>query len=72
MVNYHAERRPTGHIEALGEPIPLRDVRLTVRGTATRAFTVFGGDELDVHLDNGAVTVVVPRVDVHELVVFEP
>jgi hypothetical protein len=50
----------------------LRDVRLTVRGTATRAFTVFGGDELDVHLDNGAVTVVVPRVDVHELVVFEP
>ena len=72
VVNYHAERRPTGHIEALGEPIPLRDVRLTVRGTATRAFTVFGGDELDVHLDNGAVTVVVPRVDVHELVVFEP
>jgi hypothetical protein len=72
VVNYHAERRPTGHIEALGEPIPLRDVRLTVRGTAGRAFTVFGGDELDVHLDNGAVTVVVPRVDVHELVVFEP
>ena len=74
VVNYHAERRPPGHIESLGEPIPLRDVRVSIRSDrpAGGAFTLFGGDYLDVEFDGRYSTVVVPRVAVHELVVFEP
>lgn len=74
IVNYHAERRPPGHIESLGEPIPLRDVRVSIRTDKPvgRAYTLFGGDQLDVGFDGRYATVVVPRIAVHELVVFEP
>jgi hypothetical protein len=74
VVNYHAERRPPGHIEALGEPIPLREVSIGIRreSPVSRAFTLYGGDELEVTFGEGYARVVVPRVDVHELVVLEP
>jgi Hypothetical glycosyl hydrolase 6 len=74
VVNYHAERRPAGHIEALGEPIQLRDVSIRVRRDTpvSRAFTLYGGDQLEVTFADGYAGVVVPTVGVHELVVFEP
>ncbi len=73
IVNYHAERRPPGHIEALGEPIPLHQLRVSIRTDAppSTAFTVFGGDELDVAFDGTHASVTVPKVLVHELIVFE-
>jgi len=72
LINYHAQRRPGGHAESLAEPIPLRDVRVSIRVAASRAYTVFGGETMDVRPDQGSITVVVPRVEVHEMVVLEP
>jgi len=74
IVNYHAERRPPGFIESLGEPVPLHDVSLTLRTSTAirRAFTLYGGAELAITIDGTHVGVTVPRVGVHELVVFEP
>ncbi len=73
IVNYHAQRRPPGWIEALAEPIPLRDVTVALRTDAaiSAVRTVYGAVLLEHHDVDGYVEVTVPRVDVHELVVFE-
>jgi hypothetical protein len=58
LVNYHAQRRATGHVEALAEPVPLRDMHLAVRrpGNTGRVFLAGSGDELPVSVQNGAAT----------------
>ena len=73
IVNYHAERRPPSHIESLGAPMPLHDVRVSIRTGEpfSGAFTLFGSDRLETGFDGRYTTVVVPRVAVHELIVFE-
>ncbi len=72
IVNYHAGRRATSHIEALERPVPLHDVQVTVRApfpvSSVRLARV--GTELPFAAADGAVTVTVPRVDIHEIVVF--
>ena len=53
--------------------MPLYDVALQVRGmrNVKRAFLGRGRKALRVRRANGAVSVKVPRVDIHEVVVFE-
>jgi len=74
LVNYHGQRRAPGHVEALEAPVPLRDVALTLRlpngALPGHAFLARTGTDLPATVENGAVRVVVPRVDAHEAVVF--
>jgi hypothetical protein len=74
LVNYSPQRRAPGHVETLDTPIPLRDVTVTLRSAdaVSRAFLAVSGEELAVRRDApGTTTVVVPRVDAHEMVIFE-
>ena len=73
IVNYHAQRRATPHIEALEAPTPLRDVALRLRcpEPVRRVHTVRGGADLSFQQGEGVVHVLVPRVLIHEMVVFE-
>ena len=74
LVNYSPQRRATGHVETLDAPIPLHDITVTLRGNKTfrRAFLAVDGSELSVTTDaSGAATVTVPRIESHEMVVFE-
>lgn len=73
VVNYHAQRRPPGWVEALEAPIPLRDVRVALRTDerVAEVRSLYGGEVLEHRTVDGYVEVVVPRVDVHELLVFQ-
>lgn len=73
FVNYHAQRRASGHVEALAEPVPLRDVTLRLRrpGGATVARLARSGESLPFTVDGGVVSVTIPRIGIHEMVVFE-
>ncbi|HEY3396482.1 MAG TPA: alpha-amylase family protein [Armatimonadota bacterium] len=72
LVNYHACRRATGHIESLETPPPLHDVTVSLRTTAPVAevFLARSGERLAAKQAGEYVTVTVPRVEVHEIVVF--
>ena len=72
VVNYHASRRAPAHVEALEAPVPLRDVTIRLRPSAlvARVTTVLQPAELPFEQADGVVTVTVPRVKAHELVVF--
>lgn len=73
VVNYHAARRSPLHVEALESPAPLRDVMLEIRRPEAtgRAFLAHSGEDLPFHVEGETVRVVIPRVDVSALVVFE-
>ena len=73
VVNYHAGRRAPGHVEVLEAPVPLRDVALRVRrtGPTTSVRAVRAGVALSFAAAGGVVSVSVPRIEEHELVVFE-
>ncbi|MBC8101448.1 MAG: alpha-L-fucosidase [Cytophagales bacterium] len=74
LVNYSPQRRSPGHVEALDAPIPLRDVTVTLRGAGpiSQVSLAAAGDRLPFATDPaGAVTVTVPRVGAHEIVVFQ-
>jgi hypothetical protein len=73
VVNLHAQRRTPRWTESLAEPVPLRDLSLAIRiGEAVHSVrTVYADQTLDHRAADGYVTVTVPRVDVHELVVFD-
>ena len=73
IVNYHAGRRAPAHVEALEEPVPLRDVALRLRRSAatTRVKLVRANAWLPFEAVDGAVRVSVPRIEAHELIVFE-
>ncbi|SRR6266568_3445891 len=73
VVNYHAVRRAPAHVEALEEPVPLRDVTLRLRRTAatTSVKLVRANSSLSFDAGDGAISVTVPRIDAHELIVFE-
>jgi hypothetical protein len=73
LVNYHAGRRAPGHVEALEAPVPLREVTVKVRreGAVRGVQMVFGEEALPFTEAEGYVTVVVPRVGPHEMVVIE-
>jgi hypothetical protein len=71
IVNYHAGRRAPQHVEALEEPVPLHDITIQVRRAdpasvkLARSATTIPHDSV-----GGVVTVRVPRIDTHELIVF--
>ena len=73
VVNYHACRRATSHVEALEQPVPLHDVSLLVRGAgkARQAFLARSGTRIRMKRENGAIRVTVPRVNIHEMIVLE-
>lgn len=73
VVNYHAGRRAPAHVEVLEEPVPLRDVTVRLRrtGTTTTVKLARAGETLSFDAADGVVSVTAPRVDAHELIVFE-
>ena len=72
VVNYHAGRRAPQHVEVLEEPVPLHEVTVRVRRDAPSSVKLArAGTTLDHESADGVVTVRVPRVGTHELVVFE-
>jgi hypothetical protein len=73
VVNYSPQRRAPGHVEVLDAPVPLRDVTLTLRRDApvSRVLLALSGETVPHTTGGGGVSVTVPRVDAHEVVVFE-
>lgn len=73
LVNYSPQRRAPGHVEALEAPVPLRDVALRLRRSEAvqRVYLARSGGDLPFTVQEGVVSVTVPRVDAHEAVVFE-
>ncbi|MES2460625.1 MAG: beta-galactosidase trimerization domain-containing protein [Armatimonadota bacterium] len=74
IVNYSPQRRAPGHVETLDAPVPLHDLSVTLKtgDTFKRAFLAVAGDDLAITKDaSGTVTVTVPRVGAHEMVIFE-
>lgn len=74
LVNYSPQRRAPGHVETLDAPVPLHDITVTLRGAETfrRAFLAVAGTDLPLTENaSGTVTVTVPYVGAHEMVVFE-
>jgi hypothetical protein len=70
VVNYHACRRATAHVEALETPVPLHDVTLAAQTPATTAFLVRSGENLPVTRDGDYAVVTIPKVSIGEIVVF--
>ncbi len=54
------------------EYIPVRDITVEVPGAFRRARLVPGNTSLAVTAEDGATRTVVPRLDIHAMVVFEP
>ncbi len=72
IVNYHAGRRAPQHVEVLEEPVPLHDVTVRLRRSAPSTVKLArSGTTLDHESVEGVVTVRVPRIGTHELIVFE-
>jgi hypothetical protein len=64
---------PPAHVEALEEPVPVREVtfRLRRQGATTRVRLVRANVSLNFAIEDVAIRVTVPRIDAHELIVFE-
>jgi hypothetical protein len=73
LINYTPGRRAPGQIEVLEAPIPLRDVTIRLRRAAatTRVHSPLAGSDLAFEAGAGVVTVTVPRIDTHAVIVFE-
>jgi hypothetical protein len=74
IVNYSPQRRAPGHVETLDAPIPLHNVAISLKSDDSfrRAFLAVAGDDLALTKDvQGRISVTVPRVEAHEMVVFE-
>jgi hypothetical protein len=73
VVNFSPNRRSPEHCEYLEDPIPLRDVRVSLRAgnTFARAYLAPDGPDLALRDHAGAWEVTVPRVDHGQIVVFE-
>jgi len=72
VVNYHASRRATPHVEALESPVPLHQVAIAVRVPfpVSRALLAHAGETVPFTVQNGVVSLVIPRVEVFEMVVL--
>ncbi|QBD83086.1 hypothetical protein EPA93_46845 [Ktedonosporobacter rubrisoli] len=73
LVNYHAQRRPPALVESLEVPVPLHEVKVDLRRATptTRVFLAHSGEQLPFEVRAGVVSVTVPRVDVHAMLVFD-
>jgi hypothetical protein len=65
-------RRGTG-VEIIEDIVPLYNVTLTLRPTKPikRAYLAPTGEELSYTAEDGTVTLTVPRIDCHQMVVFD-
>lgn len=73
LVNYSPVRRTPRHTDFHDDPVPLTDVRVRVNLPlkVSKAMALYAGKELSVHgAVGGGVEVVVPRVEIHEVVCF--
>lgn len=73
IVNYHAGRRSPAHVEVLEEPVPLRDVTLRLRRANPTTSVKLARANLTLGFEDhqGIVSVVVPRIGAHDVIVFE-
>jgi hypothetical protein len=74
IVNFSSVRRTPKHIEFHDDPIPLSNVtvRVNLPLNVSTAKALYAGNELPVRrAAGGGVTVLVPRVDIHEVICFE-
>jgi hypothetical protein len=73
VVNFSPNRRSPEHCEYLEDPIPLRDVRITLHsGEAfTRAYLGASGSPLPLRSITGGWEVTLPEVRYGTIVVFE-
>ncbi|MHB9132928.1 MAG: alpha-amylase family protein [Armatimonadota bacterium] len=72
MVNYHACRRATQHVEALEPPVPLYNVQLSLRKAGVTSVKLARASQsVPFTQDGDVVTVTIPKVEIHELVIFE-
>ena len=72
LVNYSPQRRATGHVEVLDAPIPVHDItiRLRLPDGANAAFLALTGESLSLTREGDVVTVRVPRLEAHAMVIF--
>jgi hypothetical protein len=74
LVNYSPVRKTPKHTDFYDDPVPLTNVtvRLNLPLKASTAKALYAGQKLPVrHSSGGGVEVLVPRVEVHEVVCFE-
>ncbi len=74
IINYSPVRKTPKHTDFYEDPVPLRDVtvRLNLPLKNAKARALDGGHEIPVRrTSGGGAEVIVPRVNVHELVCFE-
>jgi hypothetical protein len=73
IVNYHPGRRASGHTEVIEEPVPLHNVNIHLRRTFKTNHVKLARENtpLEFETKNGMVSVVVPRIGTHEMIVFE-
>lgn len=74
IVNYSPVRKTPKHTDFYDDPIPLTNltVRINLPLRVSTATALYAGQHLPVHrFPSGGVEVLVPRVDIHEVVCFE-
>ena len=74
IVNYSPVRKTPKHTDFYEDPVPLSNVavRVNLPLRASTARALYGGQELPVRqAAGGGVEVLVPRVEIHEVVCFE-
>ena len=75
LVNYSPVRKTPKHTDFYDDPIPLHNVtvRVNLPLRVSTAKALYAGQALPVSRDpGGGVEVMIPRVDVHEVLCFEP
>lgn len=74
VVNWSPDRKAPPHPEFHDSPAPLRDVRVRVAVPLERPRVrlVVAARPIEARHVNGAWELVIPRVDIHEIVAFEP
>ncbi len=74
IVNYSPVRKTPKHTDFYDDPVPLSNVtvRLNLPLKVSTAKALYAGEELQVRRHaGGGVEVLVPRVDIYEVVCFE-
>jgi hypothetical protein len=73
VVNFSPSRRTPAHTDYVEDPIPLHDIRLDLALDAEikRAYTAAEGAKLVLNRHGGRWCVIVPRVEISEIVVLE-
>ena len=74
IVNYSPVRKTPKHTDFYDDPIPLANltIRVNLPLRVSTAKALYAGQDLPVRrAPSGSVEVLIPRVDIHEVVCFE-